>query len=375
MNPVRVLQITDNMNRGGIETFIMNVYRSLDRDKIQFDFLISEPSKCDYEEEILSLGGRIFKIPPKSHGLKQFIKNSNAFAKDYSDYTTIHIHSSSVLSSLSWLFTNFRKHPHKLLHSHNTESPRDLKGFSKKVGQFFLQRGYQGLFACSMAAGEWMFGKQALKTPHYQMIKNGIDPAAFYYEEETRKKLREALNIDQQLVIGHIGRFNEQKNHAFILETFKNVHDADPEAVLLLIGQGELLEEMQEKSKNLGLVDAVRFLGVRRDINELLNAMDIFFMPSLFEGLPVVGVEAQATGLPLLLSSNITPEVDISGQALFKSLEAPIEEWCEALLTVSGNDRKAAARNIIEKGYSIKGIAKELADIYLKGQEKEDRYG
>lgn len=374
MGQVRILQITDNLNRGGIETFIMNVYRSIDRGKIQFDFLISEPSKCDYEDEIIALGGKIFRIPPKSMGIRKFVKSSNSFLKQNTEYRVVHIHSSSLISSLLWLLTHFRKTQTKIIHSHNTEATQDLKGMMRKIGQFILRKQYSYLFGCSTEAGRWMFGDKTLNSPKYRFIKNGINTSAFFYDESLRTRKRKEMGLEGKKVIGHIGRFNTQKNHVFIFDVFEKIHQKNPTSVLLLIGQGELWDKMKEKAIKLGLESDILFLGVRHDINELLNAMDVFFLPSLYEGLPVVGIESQATGIPLVVSTEITKEIDISNNVTFESLEKNAEEWASLLLNIKDNNRNTVMDNIKNNGYDIQDTVNILSLIYL-AKNKEGQHG
>lgn len=364
MKTKRVLHITDGMNRGGIETFIMNVYRSIDRDLIQFDFLISFPDKCDYEDEILKLGGRIYRTTPKKEGIVKFIRNTNKLLKHMPNYEVVHIHVSSLASALSWILTKVRKAPVRIFHSHNTQNKKDLKSVLRKIGQGIVKYNSEYLCACSREAGEFLFGSR--QRTQFITINNGIDSNKFFYDVKSRNLLRSDLNLENKLVIGHVGRFNEQKNHEFIIEIFDKVNKKDNNTILLLVGKGELESKIRKKVKLLNLEESVLFLGLRDDINKILNGMDIFLMPSFHEGLPVVGVEAQATGIKCFMSDSITREVDIAGLVEFINLDKSPEFWAERILKSKGYDRCNKTQAINDYEFDIKQVVQKLSNLYEK---------
>ncbi|KRF60812.1 hypothetical protein ASG99_07700 [Bacillus sp. Soil768D1] len=366
MEVKRILHVTDTMNKGGIETFIMNVYRNIDRSKIQFDFLISFPEKCDYEDEILRLGGKIYRTIPKRKGVLKYIKNTNKVLTKMPKYEVAHIHVSSLISALGWLLTKIRRIPVKMFHSHNTESKQDLKGKTKEIGQKILRKNSNYLFGCSKAAGIWMFGNDAFEKNEIITINNGIDIDNFFYNINIRNELRSNLNIDNKFVIGHIGRFNEQKNHEFIIDIFNQIYMKDKESILLLVGKGDKESKIYNKVRELGLEKYVLFLGLREDINSILNSMDIFLLPSFHEGLPVVGVEAQSTGIKCFMSDRVTKEVDITGLIDFISLDKPAEFWAKEILKCKKYNRNDTKQLILNNGFDINDVTKKLSYLYTQ---------
>ena len=222
-------------------------------------------------------------------------------------------------------------------------------------------------FACSKLAAEWKYPKSVINKEKYVIIENAIDKSKFYYSEDIRKKTREELHIEDKFVVGHIGRFSLQKNHSFLIDIFNEISKEREDAVLILAGVGELQEEIKEKVKILGIDKKVMFLNIRKDVNEILNAMDIFVLPSFFEGLPVVGVEAEATGLPVYTSENVTRELPIKEISHFYSLEDSAKDWADNILqSYCGFTRKSTTEKIIKNGYEIATAAKKLENIYLE---------
>lgn len=368
MKVKRILHVTDSMNKGGIETFIMNVYRNINRENIQFDFLISVSEKCDYEDEILELGGRIYRTIPKTKGIFNYIQKTNNVLKEMPNYEVVHIHVSSLISALGWLLTNVKNIPNKMYHSHNTESSRDFTGILRKGGQIILKQNSTHLLACSVAAGEWLYGNKNFKKDKAVVINNGIDTEKFCYDKKVRKDMRESLNLDNKFVIGHIGRFNKQKNHDFIIEIFKEIYNQDKNAILMLVGKGDLESTIYNKVKEYKLQEAVLFLGLREDISPLLNSMDIFLLPSFHEGLPVVGIEAQATGIKSFMSDKVTTEVDVTGLVDFISLDQPAEIWAGKILNYKNYNRVNTKQFIIENGFDIKEVTSKLSSLYTNGE-------
>jgi glycosyltransferase involved in cell wall biosynthesis len=364
VNVKRILHITDSMDKGGIEAFIMNVYRNINREEIQFDFLVSTNSKCFYEDEIIQLGGNVYRTVPKSTGLLNFIKTTNKNLNKLPIYDVVHIHVSSLISALGWLLTDVKKIPRKMFHSHNTHSKQDITGIVRGIGQFILKKNSTFMLACSVAAGKWLYGDTAYNNGKIIIIKNGIDVESFFYDRSLGNKLRDSLNINDKFVLGHIGRFNEQKNHDFIVDIYNNIYLKDNNSVLLLVGKGNLESDIKKKVKLLNLESNVLFLGLRDDINSLLNGMDVFLLPSLHEGLPVVGIEAQATGIKMFMSEEITKEVDITGLINFIDLNKSADFWAEEILKCKSFKRRPTKDLIIKNGFDIKDVAKNLTKLY-----------
>lgn len=325
--PIRVLHVVTHMNRGGLETMIMNYYRHIDKTRIQFDFLTHRDGKKDYDDEILKLGGKIYHLPPLNpFDYKGYLKKLDEFFQEHREYKIVHSHL-DCMSTYPLRAAKKYGVPVRIAHSHNTSQERNLKYLVKLYSRSLIPRYATDLFACGEEAGKWMF-----KNHSFVVMRNAIDAEKFAYNSETARKKREELGIEDKFVLGHVGRFNLQKNHEFLIDIFNEVCKQNENAVLLLIGTGELKEEIHEKVRNLGLDEKVMFLGVREDIPELMQAMDVFVFPSLFEGLPVTLVEAQAAGLSCVVSGTITQEIDITENISFIALEKSAKEWADKIL-------------------------------------------
>lgn len=365
--PIRVLQVFALMNRGGAETMIMNLYRNIDRTKIQFDFIVHTEEECAFDNEIKFLGGNIYRVPRyigKNHF--QYKKIWNKFFSEHREYKIIYGH---VISTASIYLKIAKKYGLiTIAHSHNTSSGYGFSAIVKNILQYPIRDIADYLFACSKSAGEWLFGKNACKSDNFFVIKNAIDTNKFIYDEKVRAKKRLELKSEEKFIIGHIGNFLISKNHEFLIDVFKIVHDEYEDAILLLIGDGELKNFIELKVSNYGLKDCVLFAGSRSDIPELLQAMDVFLFPSLFEGLPVSLIEAQAAGLPCVISDKITDEVMITKNLVsFISLNEPEKTWAGKVFEYNQSfDRKDMYDEIVESGYDIKTTSKWMQDFFLK---------
>jgi len=331
---IRVLQCVNNMHRAGLETMLMNYYRSIDRTRIQFDFLTHRPYRSDYDDEIESLGGRLYYAPrlyPQNY--PAYFSYMKRFFAEHPEYRIVHSHI-DTMSYLPLLAAKRAGVPVRIAHSHNTSIDRDLK-YPLKL--FFKSRLHTVLthrFSCGEDAGRFLFGDK-----EFTVIPNAVDASAFAFDEGVRAKKREELHIDGDLVVGHIGRMSYQKNHRFLLETFKCLLGQKSNALLLLIGTGEYEEELKTLVNDMGIADRVRFLGSRPDVAELYQAMDLFVLPSRFEGIPVVGVEAQFAGLPCLFSDAVPREVAFTDGCDFISLDEGAQTWAKRMTGVSIGNR------------------------------------
>ena len=285
---IRILQCVNDMHRAGLETMLMNYYRNIDREKIQFDFLTHRPQRSDYDDEIESLGGKIYYAPrlyPQNY--PKYFKWMKQFFSEHPEYKIIHSH----IDAMSYLPLKAAKKaniPVRIAHSHNTAIDRDFKYLLKTYFRFKLPKVANYYCACGKEAGEFLFpGKE------YMYVPNAIEIDRFLFNENVRMKKRRELGIKDEIVIGHIGRMSYQKNHKYLIDVFAEILKKKNDSILLLIGVGEKLDDIKKYVEKLGLSEQVRFLGNRADVDELYQAMDVFVMPSLFEGLPVVGVEAQ----------------------------------------------------------------------------------
>ena len=364
---IRILHSVSNMDRAGIETMLMNYYRNIDRDKVQFDFIVNKSKPGDYDEEILSLGGRIFKSPGLSPiKYPAYLKFVDEIVKNNPSIKVIHAHNEAMgLYALKG--AQKAGVPVRIAHAHNTKIIRDYKWPLKIFCKQFLPYAATDYFSCGRDAGIYYFGKKRWESKG-RIINNAIDLDKFKFNEEKRGKIRKEFDLDDKLVIGHIGRFNLQKNHTRLLEIFSAVSKKSDKAVLVLIGEGELEQEMKIKAESLKIQDKVRFLGLRSNVNEWYQAMDLFIMPSLFEGLPVVGIEAQAAGLPCIFSSAVTDEIMLLDTTKRISLEDSDEVWSDNIIkALKAPVNRVFGEEVIRKaGYDIKTEAKKLQDLYCE---------
>jgi glycosyltransferase involved in cell wall biosynthesis len=341
------------------------LYRNIDRSKIQFDFMVHTNQKCDFDDEIEKLGGKIFRVPRYSGNNHFIYKNIwKSFFETNTEYRIIHSH----VRSTAAIYLNIAKNYGlvTIAHSHSTSSGNGINSFLKNILQLRLRYISDYMFACSEAAGQWLFGKKRIKDKNFKVIKNSIETSKFLFNEDHRKHVRTELNLNDRFVIGHVGRFHESKNHDFLVEVFNRIYAMDNNSVLLLVGDGALKSEIQLKVKNLCLEKNVIFTGVRSDVQELLQAMDVFLFPSLYEGLPVILIEAQASGLIIFASDKITRDVDITSNIFFTSLDSDLDVWAKKILSYrNGYSRRNTSVEINVTGYDVKSNAEELESFYL----------
>ena len=363
--PIRIAQIMGKMVGGGVESVVMNYYRHIDKEKIQFDFLVDSDSTNIPYKEIESLGGRVILIPPYQK-LSKYLKELKKIFKE-NQYQIIHSHI-NTLSVFPLYIAKKCKIPVRIAHSHSTSNKKERKkNLLKNLLRPFSKKYANHYFCCSEYAGRYLFGNKAYDKKKVTLINNAIAIDKFLYNEEIRKKKRKELGIKEDLVIGHVGRFISQKNHLRLLEIFHTLTcmNNNIDSILLLVGEGKLEPVIKEKVKELNLESKVKFLGQRNDVNELMQAMDIFLLPSLYEGLPVVGVEAQTSGLLCILSSEMTKETKVLPTTKFISLENSNEEWAREILTTYQNfQRKNTEKEIIKANFEIETEAKKLEKRY-----------
>ncbi|WP_343223137.1 glycosyltransferase family 1 protein [Mesobacillus maritimus] len=355
------------LDRGGAETMIMNLYRNIDRENLQFDFIIHTDKKCDYEDEITSLGGNVYTIPRyKGKNHLQYIKAWHNFFRQNTQYKIVHGH----MRSTAYLYLSIaKKYGLKTIaHSHNTSSGKGFPSLVKSILQYPIRYNADYLLACSKYAGLWLFGKKACEMGNFYVLNNAIDTKKFNYNEKVREYKREELGIKDKFVIGHIGRFHEQKNHEYLIDIFSSVYKKNKDAVLILVGDGPKKNAIMKKVDMLGLTENVLFTGVRTDIPELFQTMDIFVFPSLYEGLPVTLIEAQASGLQCIIADNITKEVNITGAINYISITKPSSFWAEEIINRSRYTRQSTSTTISEAGYDVKLNAKWLQNFYQEIQ-------
>lgn len=356
----RILHVVTYMGRGGLETMLMNYYRQIDRNKIQFDFLTHRSFKADYDDEILLLGGRIFHLPRLNPFSSEYKSKLRSFFKEHSEYSIIHVHQ-DCMSSVILKIAKECGVKVRIAHSHSNFQDLNIKLFVKlfykhKIGCYATH-----LMACSRNAGEWMFGKKP-----FQVLRNAIEASRYNYNTIVRKNIREKLKIgNDTLVVGHVGRFSPPKNHSFIIDIFNALHIKNSNSVLLLVGDGEGRSLIEKKIKQLKLQEHVLLLGKRSDVNEIMQAMDVFLFPSIYEGLGIVVIEAQASGMPCLISDKVPTECKITNLVYRLRLKDDISTWVENILKLSHLPRENTYETIIKNGYDIKQNVEFLQDFYL----------
>lgn len=356
----RILHVFGTLNRGGAETLVMNIYRNIDRSKIQFDFVVHHEDEGAYEEEVRKLGGKVYRVP-NYRGTNHFAykKAWDKLLKNHPEYKIIHCHKESIVALV---MDEANKNGRiAIAHSHNTQNIPGFKGKVMDVLNKNVDAKADYRFACSVDAGYWMFGRDK----DFTVIDNGIEVENFTYNPEIRAKIREKPGFSDKKVLGHIARFNKQKNHSFLIDIFADLIKEDDDYLLVLAGVGDLKEEIEKKVKDFGIEDKVIFLGSIGYVNKLLQAIDIFILPSLYEGLAVSTIEAQAAGLKCLLADTIDKNSKITDLVEFIPIDQGTRPWIEAILEVGNYERKDTSDEIKKAGFDIRETAEKLSEFYL----------
>lgn len=373
--PIRVLILDSVMDRGGAEAMIMNYYRNLDRTKVQLDFLVHREYRGAFEDEIEKLGGRVYRICPNYP--QNYFKYRKTFKKllnDHPEYRIIHCNMMEY-GLFAYIEAKSMGIPVIISHAH-TSSPKqkyDPKSILLLLYRKISLKYITHKFACGINAAKWVFGENNITDVYY--MHNAIDAASYRYNHIINKNVRDEFNLNGKFVIGHVGRFFKPKNHPFIIQTFSKIAEKDPDAVLMLVGGGELddvvLNKTKEDVRNLGLEKRVVFTGIRNDVNRIMQAFDIFILPSLHEGFPVVMVEAQAAGLKCIISDTVPIECDITGNVTAFSLAKGADFWAERILSYKDAYKKQDMyKKIVDAGYDIKSNAEKLQHFYLTHYDK-----
>ncbi|CCY29742.1 glycosyltransferase family 1 protein [Roseburia inulinivorans] len=357
---IRILQVVNIMDRAGLETMLMNYYRNIDRTKVQFDFLTHRIEKGAYEDEIISMGGKVYHAPrlyPQNY--KKYFGFMKAFFMEHPEYKIIHSH----IDAMSYFPLQAAKNsgvPVRIAHSHSSKFDRDIKLPIKFIAQKNITKVATINCACGEVAGRFMFHERPFK-----IVRNAVDIEKFKYDSIIGERKRKELGIENKFIIGHVGRYCYIKNQMFLIDVFNCVIKFKPNAHLLLVGKGENQKKIEEKIEKLGLKNKVTLLIDRSDVAELYQAMDIFVMPSLFEGLPVVGIEAQASGMPCLVSNRISKELLITSNIKMINLDKNKEEWAKEIMNTSITRNGNARQELIDAGYDIVSEAEKLQRWYL----------
>lgn len=369
---IRILQATVSNDKGGLTGYICQNYRYMDKKQVQFDFLTYE-TELDFRAEFEKMGARFFVVPKPSHFLAYY--QALKQIRSQNQYKAIHFNISyaNFIPLLAARLAGFSK---IICHSHSTEIDdkrplvRGIKKCIHYIGRALMPVLADEYLTCSDLAGQWMYPESLRKGPHYHIAKNAIDLEKYRFNPELRNKMRKALGIGEHIFcIGHVGRFSYQKNHEFLIQVFAELHRQVPDSCLLLIG-GHMnghayYENARALVKNLHLEDSVQFLGIRKDVPDLMQAMDCFVLPSRFEGLGIVGIEAQASGLPCIVSDRVPCELDVCGNVRFLSIDSGTQDWMQALMKNSKMKRCSNA-GLVENGYEIHSAVKVMMDFYLE---------
>lgn len=366
---IRILH-TAPLVYGGITSFVINVASFIDKEKFVIDNLCFRDQKEFSEEIFCSYGGKKYvndisgikfkpaKMLKKFTGTYKIIKDNNIdiFHMDTDSTDQIFLAAAAKMAGVKKV----------IYHSHNTESGRigKFRRFIEHICKPFMSIFVDEYIACSKTAAEFLFPKHIVNNNKYELIKNGINLEKYAYNEKIRADYRVKYNTENKFVIGHIGRFTEQKNHTFLIDIFDEIHKKRSDAILFMIGIGELQEDVRQKVLSKGLQDCAIFLNGSNDIPNLLQMIDVFVMPSLYEGLPVAGIEAQAAGIPFVFSDTITSELAVSKMAEVIPLESTAEEWADCILKMGSNPHDTSQETIKQAGYDIKDTVVRLQEIY-----------
>ena len=359
--PIRVLHMIASLNIGGSQSMIMNLYRKIDRNKIQFDFIIDHADETEYKDEVESLGGKVYVLP-SFHGwnIWEIIKAWNGFFDMHKEYSILHTHSRSYASIYLPIA---RKHGLiTISHAHSTSNGKGISALIKDVMQYPIRNQSDYMFACSKQAGIWLFGKKAIQRGCFKIIPNAIDAKSFRFDRNKRLEVRKNLGINNEFVVGHVGRMMPPKNHEFLLRCFAEFAKRIPESKLLLVGDGDLKSYLQNKAKQLGITDRTLFVGSRINISDYYQAMDFFVFPSLWEGLGMAIIEAEAAGLPCIVSDTVPESVDIgAGLVQFCTVNSSPYDWAKK---IKPSMRVDTLPFILKAGFDVCENAHQLQLFY-----------
>lgn len=367
--PIRILHVIHGMDCGGAENLIMNLYRNVNRDRIQFDFLVHTDKKCFFDEEISSLGGYIYHVP------YYFILNTiqykralDCFFSDHPEIKIVHGH----LGSCAHVYLKVAKKYgcFAIAHSHSTKPNFSIKNMIYRGFTYITRHTADYFIGCSFDSGIYRFGEKIVyNTEKFCVLNNAIDTDNYAFDTQIRQDIRKELNINEDFVVGHVGRFDVAKNQSFVIEVFDQFHGLYPNSRLILVGTGKMLDEIKEKVREKDLLNFVIFTGIRDDVPKIMMAMDTFIFPSKYEGFGIVALEAQATGLPTIVSENIPVECHVTDIIQALSLDDPISYWVNMIIKMGKRERKSMHKKVKEAGFDIKENAKWLENFYIRIQK------
>ncbi len=362
---IKVAHIVGKCIGGGVESVVMNYFRNIDHDSIHFTFICDEDSTNIPYDEIKKYGGDVIIVPPYQKLFRYIFSLTKILKEGNFDIAHSHINTLSVFSLFSAMCAGI---PIRIAHSHSTTNQKEKKrNFMKKLLKPFSKVFATNYMCCSEFAGRWQFGNKEYDKGNVYLLNNAIDLSRFEYNESIRKKMRSEFNIDDDtIVLGHIGRFVTCKNHSFIIDIFNSLHKKNSKSVLFLVGQGPLVDQIKKIVDDYNLNDFVYFLGQRGDVNDLYQMFDVFLLPSLYEGLPVVGVEAQSSGLLCYLSNEMTMETKLLDSTVFMSLSDGPDIWANDILNKLDKYKRCSTFDIVSsKGFNIKNESCKLKEYYI----------
>lgn len=364
---IRVLHSVSYMSRGGIETMLMNYYRHIDRSKIQFDFLCHSNERGAYDDEIESLGGRIYRTPGLNPlRFPAYLRYMSLLFQNNPQYRIIESHNGPF--GVYSLFAAKRSNiPVRIYHAHGAGLEYDWKYLMKAVCKKMIKYQCNHKFICGEKAGRFYFGDKTINDGDFYLIPNAIDIRRFVYSPEIRRELREKYGLSNKKIIGHVGRFSYEKNHEFLIRVFYESWKIDDSLFLVMLGDGVNWNKIRTLVEQLGIANHVLMLGNIPNVNEWYQAFDLFMLPSIREGLPVVGIEAQAADLPCIFSTAVTSEVRLGDRTQFIALDASLGIWRNAVLSALNHvyRRSDNYQKLTEKGYNIIEEAKKISDLYI----------
>lgn len=357
--------VVHEMNRGGIENFIMNLYRTIDRNQILFDFVAHTNNQGAFDEEIEALGGTIYHCPDyRIVNHFEYSKWWKNFFKEHKEYKIVHSHLDSSANIHLRIAKKFGLAT--IAHSHSSSEGFGIRAIVKSVLKIGFCNCCDYKFACSTEAAKWLYGADFKEDDHSKIINNGIESKKFVFDTVVRNQIRENLGISADTyVIGHVGRMDTNKNQAFLIDVLKVLIDSKKDYKLVCVGDGVELENNKQKAKDLNLEDKIIFTGIKSNINEYLQAFDVFVMPSIYEGLPVSTIEAQATGLKCIISDAVSKECDVTSNVEFVSLQESANDWAKKIDSILPYDRENTSSKIISAGYDIEATSNWLTDFYI----------
>lgn len=369
-DPVRVLNVLGTTNLGGAESRVMELYRAIDRDKVQFDFLVHTEKEGQYSEEIRRLGGRIYSVPRfRVYNILLYKRALRRFFRGHNEFAAVQGHMTSTAS----IYLPIAKKagvPVTIAHARSAGVDPGIKGLLTKVIRYPLKYRADYCFTCSAEAAEAVYGRKWVEQGNVRTIPNAVDVQRFGFKSEVREQMRAELGFTGKFVIGHVGRFGFMKNHSYLIDIFAELCKMRDDAVLALIGKGELENAVREKVRALGLADKVFFLGNRLDVERYYQAFDYFVFPSTFEGLPGSVIEAQASGLHCLISDQVTKEVALTELVTYRSIEEPAANWAGEIMrnAKTALERKDMREMISGKDFDVRGQAAKMEAFYISGK-------